>query len=53
MTTDKITLDNIWEKLQATNILDKENKYIQDDIKKLDIISGFMIPFFRKSTYNV
>ena len=48
MTTDKITLDIIWGKLQATNILDKENKYSQDDIKKLDIISGFMIPFFRK-----
>ena len=27
MTTDKITLDIIWGKLQATNILDKENKY--------------------------
>ena len=53
MTTDKITLDIIWGKLQATNILDKENKYSKDDIKKLDIISGFMIPFFRKSTYNV
>ena len=36
MTTDKITLDNIWKKLQATNILDKENKYIQDDIKRAD-----------------
>jgi len=45
MTTDKITLDIIWGKLQATNILDKENKYSQDDIKKLDIISGFMILF--------
>ena len=52
MTTDKITLDIIWGKLQATNILDKENKYIQDDIKKLDIISGFIISFFRSSTYN-
>ena len=49
MTTDKITLDIIWGKLQATNILDKENKYSQDDIKKLDIISGFMILFFRTS----
>lgn len=45
MITDKITLDIIWGKLQATNILDKENKYSQDDIKKLDIISGFMILF--------
>ena len=45
MTTDKITLDIILGKLQATNILDKENKYSQDDIKKLDIISGFMILF--------
>ena len=45
MTTDKITLDIIWGKLQATNILDKENKYSQDDIKKLDIICGFMILF--------
>ena len=45
MTTDKITLDIIWGKLQASNILDKENKYSQDDIKKLDIISGFMILF--------
>ena len=45
MTTDKITLNIIWGKLQATNILDKENKYSQDDIKKLDIISGFMILF--------
>ena len=45
MTTDKITLEIIWGKLQATNILDKENKYSQDDIKKLDIISGFMILF--------
>ena len=45
MTTDKITLNIIWKKLQATNILDKENKYSQDDIKKLDIISGFMILF--------
>ena len=50
MITDKITLDIIWGKLQATNILDKENKYSQDDIKKLDIISGFMILFFRTST---
>ena len=53
MTTDKITLDIIWGKLQATNILDKEYKYSQKDIKKLDIISGFMLLFFRKSTYNV
>lgn len=30
------------------NVLDKEYKYSQRDIKKLDIISGFMIPFFLK-----
>ena len=46
MITDKITLDIIWGNVLGTNILDKENKYSQDDIKKLDIISGFMIPFF-------
>ena len=53
MTTDKITLDIIWGKLQATNILDKENKYSQDDIKKLDIISGFMVPFFLEHQFTM
>jgi hypothetical protein len=28
------------------NILDKEYKYNRGDIKKLDVISSFMIPFF-------
>ena len=51
MITDKITLDIIWGKLQATNILDKENKYSQDDIKKLLNCTQIHITLFLKIYY--
>ena len=35
------------------NVLDKEYKYSQNDIKKLDIISGFMIPFFLEHQFTM
>ena len=35
------------------NVLDKEYKYSQSDIKKLDIISGFMIPFFLEHQFTM
>ena len=35
------------------NILDKEYKYSQKDIKKLDVISGFMIPFFLEHQFTM